>query len=76
MKRRKARGLTIYRSSARRRGHWRVDLIALKREIEAGSLSETHRKFIERVLPGFCDFAAGKIDRWPPAAARNPKEVA
>jgi hypothetical protein len=48
------------------KGKWRVDLVALKREINQGTLQDRQRAFIEQILPGFCDFAAGKIKSWPP----------
>jgi hypothetical protein len=50
----------------RSNGRWMVDLVRLKAEIAAGTLTPEHRAFVERVLPGFCDFAAGKIKSWPP----------
>ena len=47
-----------------RRG-WTVDLLGLKRDIAEGTLKAEDRDFIEKVLPRFCDFAAGNIDSWP-----------
>lgn len=48
------------------KGRWRIDVIALKEQIKSGTLPTDHRAFIDRVLPGFCDFAEGKIERWRP----------
>ncbi len=46
------------------RGKWRVTVSALRRQLADGSLTERDRQFIEHVLPGFCDFAAGKVKSW------------
>lgn len=53
------------------RRSWSIDLVALKREIAEGKLTAEHRDFVEKVMPGFCDFA-GKIERWPLGAAKQP----
>jgi hypothetical protein len=40
-----------------------VNVLALRRSIEAGTLSEDDRAAAERMMPGICDAAMGKIER-------------
>jgi hypothetical protein len=46
-----------------------VDFVALKRELETGTLVERDRQTAERMVPGICDFVTGKIDRLPCAVS-------
>jgi hypothetical protein len=38
-----------------------VNVLALRREIDAGTLSAADRETVERMMPGICDAAQGKL---------------
>lgn len=38
-----------------------LDVLALRRELEAGTLSESDRRYAEHLLPGICDLVTGKV---------------
>lgn len=59
-----------------KRFSWSVDLVALKRQLSEGTLAAEDRNFIEQVLPGFCDFAEGKVESWPVRRVQETSAVA
>jgi hypothetical protein len=52
------RAVRVYRRSCS------VELIALGAQLQAGTLSEQHRRIAERLLPGVCDLV-GRLSQSP-----------